>query len=532
MVRLVEACHPDPYERTGGKMEYNLAFHRLLTAIPNEGMSVEDFWWRLSGFLALIGDGHTYLYPVTHPDAQHPGGIPVRFRVLADSVLAVERVPAFCDPSYIGSRVVTINGIAIDSLVRRVATLYPMENMFDRFRNLKIYLWYGEYLKRLLPDWEPGDPVTLQVMHPAGEYRVLTLATDPQDDYQTTGQAESSLHLPNTTRCDFVFDWIGHDDEIGYLRIDKQDEFREYAEQAVAGLSSIGNPAVVREYRRHYLSFAHQWHERYYGNPGPDSLELIIETLPSFTEFMVDVTSRLKQNNTRDLIIDLRNNRGGISLMSDILIYFLFGKETLNDIHSDGYVITYHSELNCRAASSLDVAALNRSRAKDQSVPLQIGDYDFYSMQKWLDKDEESKGASVPAVEFSGTKTFSREYVSGEHEGWFTPEHIWVIGSDGTFSAGYETLVSLIKSGATFVGVPSAQSGNCYGMGVEPVKGLTHSGIRLQVSVRKIMTFPDNPQFGYQIEPAIPLDFTAYIQYGYDQHAAVLVTLDHIYGSR
>ena len=330
--------------------------------------------------------------------------------------------------------------------------------------------------------------------------------------------------MPATRRCDFVSDWIGPDSDIGYLRIDKQDEFREYAQQAVSGLQSIQNPDVLKATRQQYLKYAHAWHKRYHGTPGPDSLEKLIQELPSFTEFMIGVAKQLKDHQTSNLIIDVRNDRGGISLMSDILIYCLFGKEAFAKIDAETYVITFHSELNMKTASSLNIDGINKNR----HIPLCTGDYDFHSMRTWKKQNETSRYSIIPASRYRTAPGFYSEYKAGTHAGMYTPGQIYVIGSCNTFSAGFETLSRLVKCGATFVGVAPSQSGNCFGMGIQPVKGLKHSQIPFQVSVRRIVAFPGDKERGYQLNPDIPLDFKTYKAYRYDVNAPVLMILDKI----
>jgi len=100
-----------------------------------------------------------------------------------------------------------------------------------------------------------------------------------------------------------------------------------------------------------------------------------------------------------------------------------------------------------------------------------------------------------------------------------------------TFSAGFETLVRLKKCGAVIVGVPSAQSANCYGMAIEAVKGLKNSKIRLNVSVRKIFMYPDKDENAFQLNPDIPMDFQAFEQYAYDRNTPVHMILSKIDGN-
>lgn len=526
LVSIIESCHPDPYSNFGGKIDFHLAFNQLLKSIPDDGLSTEDFWWLLSGFLSRIEDGHTYLYPIKQPNPNKPEGIPLHFKVLADSTLVISKVCNVEHAALVGSKVLSVNNIKVSALLQKVASLYPMENLFDKYRNLYVYLWYADYLKHLLPDWQAGNSVDIEVQRDDARIKRVTIPTGGNVSYKSISSKESMLRVPDVDKCDFVFDWIGSNKNICYLRIDKQDEFREYAEQAIDGLKSIQNPEILKAYRQQYLAYAHQWHSRFHGTPGSDSLEQVISELPSFTEFMREVAKELKVNQTDNLIIDLSRNSGGVSLLSDILVYFLFGKEKLGDIHVDNYDITFLSPMAIRTAASLNPEMINRIRGNDQKYPLQSGDYDFYTFDKWLKND--SKGHNLPDSYFESTPTFHAEYVSGEFSEYFCPKNIYVIGSDKTYSAGFETLVRLVKCGATFVGVPPAQSGNCFGMGITPIDGLKNSKFKLNVSVKKVMIFPNDQAKGYQLNPDIPIDYKTYKSYKFDPNASILTVLKKI----
>lgn len=528
---LVEACHPDPYMNTNGKIGFNLLFQEMVAKIPDDGMEEEDFWWLLSGFLANIEDGHTYLMALQQPDSSVPGGIPLRFAVLADTSIVIVRSSLSGYMKYIGWRVKRINGVEMNFLLERVSSLYPMENIFDQFRNLEVYLWYADYMKRLFPGWTSGDDVTVEVTDSKNNDEKLIIPTGEKVSYKTSGLSESQLSLPETKRCDFAFEWLDRKRDVGYLRIDKQDEFREYAEEIIAGLSSINDPATLKGYRNQYTIYAHQWYNRYHGEPGPDSLELLVDGLPSFSGFMRDVTGSLKREGTSNLVIDLRNNRGGVSLLSDILIYFLFGKEKMAEIDRDNWEVSYLSEISTSIVPSFNTEVLNRQRSGEGSLSLEPGDYDFYSMNRWKEGNGAKPGV-VPESKFAATRTFLNEYRSGEYSGFYTPANIYVLAGSTTFSAGYETLVRLIKCGAEFAGVPPAQSGNCFGMAIYPVDGLAHSKIKLNVSVRKIVLFPGDQERGHQLNPDIPLDYQLFRKYNYDPNATVLMVLDRIRGKK
>ena len=84
----------------------------------------------------------------------------------------------------------------------------------------------------------------------------------------------------------------------------------------------------------------------------------------------------MKQRGTRTLILDSRGNPGGNSLMSEILVYYIYGKEKLHEMAGVGtgeHGAFRYSRLYFKDRPAESLEAINRGRA----VPLVEGDYDF-----------------------------------------------------------------------------------------------------------------------------------------------------------
>jgi len=52
----IESAHPDPYTRGGGRIAFHRRLQRLLNAIPEEGMTQDEFIRLLRPFVAAVGD--------------------------------------------------------------------------------------------------------------------------------------------------------------------------------------------------------------------------------------------------------------------------------------------------------------------------------------------------------------------------------------------------------------------------------------------------------------------------------------------
>ncbi|MGD8969523.1 MAG: hypothetical protein PVI07_18615, partial [Anaerolineae bacterium] len=61
LAHILESTHPDPYIRGGGKIAFRRRLHQLLNAIPEDGMTRDEFVRLLRPFIAAVGDGHTVI---------------------------------------------------------------------------------------------------------------------------------------------------------------------------------------------------------------------------------------------------------------------------------------------------------------------------------------------------------------------------------------------------------------------------------------------------------------------------------------
>ncbi len=131
-------------------------------------------------------------------------------------------------------------------------------------------------------------------------------------------------------------------------------------------------------------------------------------------------------------------------------------------------------------------------------------------MEKWLQK--------VP--------TFKKALEEGDFNGFYLPEKVFVICSPWTYSSGYELTSMFYKLGATLVGVPSGQAGNCFGDVL--IFTLKNSGIRGRVSYKQFLDFPRDPVKGRILKPHIELTYKKLKNLRFDPNAEIILALENI----
>jgi hypothetical protein len=499
LAHILESTHPDPYIRGGGKIAFHRRLHQILNAIPEEGMTRDEFVRLLRPFIASVGDGHTDVWDDYRVKDFTPGGVPLRFDVVEES-LYVAGVPDEKDRDLLGALLVSVEGVPLAELCERQEWLKGMENPYQVLQLLVAEsLWYRPYMEDLLPEWEDTSRVSVALQFPSGEIEQLVFTLPVNMSALRT--PETQVSLPSTYGSGFVYEFLDTERKTAYLRVKDMMYYREaYEIWALSG-----------------------------SRPSTEEKRALI---PSATETFRDLVVEMKDAETDILIVDLRDNDGGLSLMSDILLYFLYGKKDFIAIKTytpaaGGGEIRRLSHLLFESCSTLSIEDYNEGRA----VPLIEGDYNFDD--DFTDDEEKVRslfqGSETPAFLerwLERSSTFYAEYQSGAYGGYYHPDTILVLVNPRTFSSGFTMARHLYLAGATLVGTPSGQASNCFGEMIS--WKLAHTKIEGGVSCSYFNTFPNDPELGCVLPVHYPLTYEKLASYDFDPNATYLYALEYL----
>jgi hypothetical protein len=499
---ILKNTHPDPYIRGGGKIAFHRRLCQLLNAIPEEGMTRDEFLHLLYPFIAAVGDGHTEIWAGYRVNDSYPGGVPLRFGIVEQS-LYVSGVPDEENHDLIGAFLVSVEGVQLAELCERQEQLRGTENPYHVLRLLThLSLLYRPFMEDLLPEWEDTSRVSVELQLPSGEIEEMIFTTSKSIfNYYTP---ESQVTLPTTDASGFCYEFVDAERKTAYLRVDHMLHYRE----AFEIWALAGSRQTTEEGRAQ---------------------------ITSATETFRNLVVEMKEAGTETLIIDLRDNKGGHSLMADILLYFLYEKETfINAVTytpaAGGGEIRRYSRLYFEGCPNTSIEDFNEGRG----VPLIEGDYNFDD-DFTGDEDKVSQlfqESETPAFYdrwINRSSTFYTEYQSGAYGGYYHPERILVLVNPGTYSSGFTMARLLYLAGATLVGTPSAQASNCFGENI--MWELGHTGIEGSVSGSYFNTFPNDPELGRILPVHYPLTYEILASYDFDPNAEYLYALEALLGN-
>jgi len=356
LAEILEKSHPDPYLRGGGKVAFHRRFQETLLKIPEDGFTIKDFYIHLLPFVASIKDGHTFLLPPW--PAKSGSGLPFDLNIVEKSIY-IEKVYFPEHKDLIGARVEALNRIPLNQIIDRLKYLVGWDNEYQLLTYLCRFFDDESLLALLMPEGNSDQPLQVDLKLPSGEQKSLVISLKEARPARAV-EVSSKIVLPSTDKIDFVYAFLDPKKEVCLLRIDGMFSYRENFEY----FQRMGTPWVSVQAARVYSQI--------YGKKPPENQDELIAAIPSATEVFRKMAIEMRQARTRKLIVDLRKNSGGNSLLANILVYFLFPEEEITRI-STSFSVKKYSDLYFANYPSDSLEKINQRR----KITLQKEDYDF-----------------------------------------------------------------------------------------------------------------------------------------------------------
>lgn len=500
LIQQLEATHPDPYSGFGGKVFFHKQAFDLKNELARKDHTLVDFSSKVSAFLANLQDGHTSLFTPENTKNKNKTGIFIVSGKVIPAGIILSEVPLE-NKEYLGSRILGINGLAIDSLLQIIKTKKACENLYGQYFWLNMFLSHSDFILEMFPDLK--NTMTLNIETPDGERKDLTIpliGKDKRKEYPTA-------QLPH-------WEIIPEDAYLSYKYLDKKKEVMFFK------LTSI----MARE--NYEVTLKNNWPGAYddmkwfYKNTlkkeMPADTAKALAGIPSYSETFFHMLKEMKKHNSKTLIIDLRSNGGGWTPITLPSLYQLYG---------DRYLQTDMDTHFYRLLSPLYLSKINKTREEFNKMyghQYQLGEYIF---------NEENPGTSCIEVQ---RENFIRNCLSDlkpelekqKGKPVYTPEKIYVITNEQTFSAAFHYAFYLWKMGAVVVGVPSMQAPNTF---MEQTSfNLPHTHLEGSISNSIQVFLPGKDRRAKTFWPDLMPEYNDYKRYLFDLHSEVRYLLDQI----
>jgi len=510
LTEILETAHPDPYFYGGGKIAYHRALQELVRDIPQEGMTRVDFYYHLLPFIARLEDGHTVLMPeITDEDRVNPRGIPLYFEPI-DEKLFVGAVTKEEYHHLVGSILVSVEGVPLSELVARFRANWGCDNIYHLLGNLGMFgaLYFGKILKRLIHEWKDEDQIEVVLRHVNGKEKKYVLTPSQNVEYPLL-RLESKEIIDKKGRK-ISYHYLGKQKNIAYLHIDDMSSYREAHEY----WHNIG--------LKKSLVYTKGLYKRIHNEESPEDINLLLAGIPAATEVFQSLFEEMKKKRTEHLIIDLRKCIGGYDAIITFFLYFLVGLDkTIDSYMQRAEVQKYSRFLFEQSGTEFD----EEESSFESLIPKAVKDYDFsFDNSFQMNKDERKKKLiEAHKTEITKMPTFYKVYKEKNYEAFYKPAKIIVLTSNVTRSSAFDMMMNLKRFGAKSIGIPSSQSGNCFG-NVRSFE-LENTKIKGIVSTKYFTAFPEKPLEHLIHTPNYQLTYEKLSAYKFDENASLLFAL-------
>lgn len=501
-VRLLEKNHPDPYTNYGGKAFFHLAAEKTRQSLIQDTVtSLDEFANRINEFLAPLQDGHTKIF--LEDDSIAKPRPAISFEVINDGII-VNRI----DRKYeklIGSRLLAIENVPIKEVYNGLAKYWPAENEIGRMALINKLGTTADHLSKVLPNMS-NKCVNYQLMTPDGKQVNLNLPFMSDDN-----QREKIL---TDKHCSDIFP--SH--HLSYDYVDKEKNTMYLRLTQISARDCID---VMKQMGMDYSSVVESFYKDL-GKEMPSDKDQAVAQMPSLSEVFEKMLLSMKQNGSKNLIIDLRGNVGGFTPIATPTLYQMWGdeyiKQAANDFGTKNYTLFSPLYKDKYLHFPIPLWAVNLLDGSD----LKYGDY---ISQETIEITEMTD--SVRDIILSRGMSCIAERLKAMHgKPIFTPEQVYVLTDPDTFSAAFHYAFFLWKMGATVVGVPCAQAPNTY---MElTLFGLPRTKLKGSISNTLQMFLPDDDPRAKVFYPDLMPTYEDYKRYNFDDNTIPLYLMDII----
>ncbi len=211
---MLEETHPDPYSGFGGRPFFHMERDLMVNRIANDSLSLNDFCDIVNEFTVPLKDLHTFVQYPKSDELKIKYVQRISFIVLNDGLMVSGIAKQYS--KYLGSRLLSINGVPVDTFAERMTKIKPSENSIGNLQNLSSWGNQDEILDKLGVKFK--DSVCYKFLTVNSDTVLLELPVVDRGHVADVEMARlnSTLTLPQDN---LQFAFIDVDDNIMYLRL-------------------------------------------------------------------------------------------------------------------------------------------------------------------------------------------------------------------------------------------------------------------------------------------------------------------------
>ncbi len=451
----LEQIHPDPYSAFGGKDGFDKAVKQLRDELASrDSLTLNDMQAKVTGLLSALHDGHTYIGYDKAPKKVEDQWVPLKFKVIPDGIIVNGYTPEL-EPLK-GAMLCEVEGEPLESILDRLDKLVVSENRYGLMGNACRNIGNTNTLRQLFPTFNK-EQVSMKFRIANGKDTLVCLPFYPNGPFW-----ENIV-------------WTSTDERFPHNNFEYRfiDDNRQTMVMCINSIVSADIPNL-------------------------ESYGLKSDVIVA--DVFAKMLREMKAANSPRLIIDLRGNGGGWTMIMYAALYELYGKRFMD------------TDLGMHFATKVSDGWLKKNNTtleqlnQNGGTPLKMGDFI-------------ERSSSISSFDwFMCADKSILEAQDGEPI--YTPKEIYVVTDVQTFSSAFHTAYMLWKMGAKVVGVTSGQAPNTF-MEVTRFK-LPNTGLECSASNSLQSCFPTDHPMAKTFTPNIQLSYDDYRQFDFSKDAELL----------
>jgi len=451
----LEQIHPDPYSAFGGKDGFGKAVKQLRNELANrDSLTLNEMQVEVTKLISALHDEHTYIGYDKAPKRVEDQWVPLKFKVIPDGIIVNGYTPEL--ESLKGAMLCEVEGEPLESVLDRLDKLVVSENRYGLMGKACRNIGNTNTLRQIFPTFNK-EQVSMKFRMANGKDTLVSLPFYPNGPFW-----ENIV-------------WTSTDERFPHNNFEYR--FVDDSKQTmVMCINSIVSADI----------------------PNLESYGLKSDVIVA--DVFAKMLREMKAANSPRLIIDLRGNGGGWTMIMYAALYELYGKRFMD------------TDLGMHFATKVSDAWLKKNNTtleqlnQNGGTPLKMGDF-----------IEQSSNISS----FDWFMCADKSILEAQHGiPIYTPEEIYVVTDVQTFSSAFHTAYMLWEMGAKVVGVTSGQAPNTF-MEVTRFK-LPNTGLECSASNSLQSCFPTDHPMAKTLTPDIQLSYDDYRQFDFSKDAELL----------
>ena len=451
----LEQIHPDPYSAFDGKDGFDKAVKQLRNELANrDSLTLNEMQVEVTKLISALHDGHTYIGYDKAPKKVEDQWVPLKFKVIPKGIIVNGYTPEL--ESLKGAMLCQVEGEPLESVLDRLDKLVVSENRYGLMGNACRNIGNTNTLRQLFPTFNK-EQVSMKFRMANGKDTLVSLPFYPNGPFW-----ENIV-------------WTSTDERFPHKNFEYRfiDDSKQTMVMCINSIVSADIPNLE--------------------NYGLKSDVIVADVFAKMLREM-------KAANSTRLIIDLRGNGGGWTMIMYAALYELYGKRFMD------------TDLGMNFATKVSDGWLK----KNNTTLEQLNQYGGTSL-KMGDFIERSSSISSFDWFMCADKSILE---AQDGEPIYTPKEIYVVTDVQTFSSAFHTAYMLWKMGAKVVGVTSGQAPNTF-MEVTRFK-LPNTGLECSASNSLQSCFPTDHPMAKAFTPDIQLSYDDYRQFDFSKDAELL----------